>query len=146
MKKFLDAYYHNWFSISDLYEQFAKRHKLSSSALFLLQLLLQGACTQRELCRLLVLPKQTVHSILKVFLSNDWVTTEISTEDKRERVVALTDSGKRFAAPILQQLNRIEEQALHGLSSEERAAMTATYQHFADCLQQAMQENREVQS
>lgn len=143
MQQYLQAYYYNWFAVTDLYEQFAKRYGLSSSALFLLQELRRSPCTQRALCTALVLPKQTVHSILKNFEAKRYVVLTASESDKRERIVSLTETGQLFCGSMLELLSSIEQQAMGSMSAEERDAMTSGNRRFAECLQKAMHTARE---
>lgn len=142
MKQHLQAYYHNWFAVTDLYEQFAKRYGLSSSALFLLQELQRSPCTQRALCAALVLPKQTVHSILKNFEAKQYISLTASETDKRERIVSLTEIGQQFCGAMLERLSSIEQQAMGRMSALERDAMTNANRRFAQCLQEAMHTER----
>lgn len=143
MQDYIQAYYHNWFTTNNLYEQFAKRFGIPSSLLFLVYELDQAPTTQRGLCEVLILPKQTVHSMLKKLEAQQHVSITPSKADKRERIVALTAKGIQHWAPILKHLEQIENQAMNGMSADEREAMRNTNRRFAECLEQALNDTKE---
>lgn len=60
------GYYDLWFGTNAVYERWAKAHGLNNNMLLTLYLLKEypDDCTQHLICEKLMLPKQTVNSIL----------------------------------------------------------------------------------
>lgn len=63
----LRAYYDFWFSCNALYEKWAKRQGITVNTLFVIYTVnaYQETCNQRLICEKLMLPKQTVNTILE---------------------------------------------------------------------------------
>ena len=63
----LSAYYDFWFSCNALYEKWAKRQGITVNTLFVIYTVdaYPERCNQRLICEKLMLPKQTVNTILE---------------------------------------------------------------------------------
>lgn len=108
-------------STLDLYRIWAKKHDLNYNALAILYTLDDyKACTQKQICDWWALPKQTVHGILLNFEKKGYVSITASKENKRERIVTFTETGKIFASSILDELHKMEERAMDRLGSVQR--------------------------
>lgn len=57
-------------------------------------------CTQKQIGEDWFLPKQTVFNICKEYREKGWIYLEESPNDKREKILRLTESGKAVAVPI----------------------------------------------
>lgn len=105
----------------DLYRIWAKKHQLNYNALVILYTLNDyKECTQKQICDWWALPKQTVHGILLDFEKKGYITITANEENKRERIIAFTESGKMFASSILDRLHQMEENAMNKLGEEKR--------------------------
>lgn len=118
-------YYSFWFGINALYEAWAKKHGLTSNALFTLYIIHESPthCTQRFICERLLLPKQTVNTILDSFEKKGYITKKVMSEDRRNKHVLLTESGMEYTDRLLAELYHFEEQALLSMAPENRAGM-----------------------
>lgn len=111
----------------DLYRLWAKKCSINYNALLVLYTLSDyGVCTQKQICEWWAVPKQTVHGILLDFEKRGYLKIEINVENKRERLITLTDEGEKFSNSILLQLHIMEEHAMEQLSSVQR-------QQLIDC-------------
>ena len=66
LQRIRHGYYDLWFGTNAVYERWAKSHGLNNDLLLTLYLLKEfpNDCTQHLICEKLMLPKQTVNSIL----------------------------------------------------------------------------------
>ncbi|WP_416189831.1 MarR family winged helix-turn-helix transcriptional regulator [Neisseria sp. CCUG17229] len=84
------------------YERFAKAHHISSNELDILYTLwVEGACSQARIAEKCLLAKQTVNTLCKKYEAQGLLTGHVSEQDKREKVMALTEQGRAFAEPIV---------------------------------------------
>lgn len=66
LKSTIRRYYQIWLETNELYSQWAEQHGITINTLLVLYMVRNTErCTQTDLCRMLMLPKQTVNSILK---------------------------------------------------------------------------------
>lgn len=114
-----------WRESNALYEEWAKRHGLSYYELLVLLSLSEsdGLCRQKDICCQWTLPKQTVNTILKNFMERTLVTLVPSPEDRRNKDISLTGTGRKFAAEITDALHAHECAVLEALGSERAKAL-----------------------
>lgn len=104
----------------DLYRIWAKKCNLNYNALLVLYTLEDcRVCTQKQICEWWALPKQTVHGILLDFEKKGYLSIDVNTENKRERLISFTDSGESFAQSVLKKLHQMEENAMLQLGNEK---------------------------
>lgn len=121
----------------DLYRIWAKNHDLNYNALVILYTLDDyRTCTQKQICEWWALPKQTVHGILLDFEKKGYITISVSSENKRERLVSFTESGKIFASSILDQLHKMEENAMEKLGDKKRKQLIACNTEYFELLKE----------
>ena len=81
LQRIRHGYYDLWFGTNAVYERWAKSHGLNNNLLLTLYLLKEfpNDCTQHLICEKLMLPKQTVNSIL-----SDRKSTRLNSSHNRE--------------------------------------------------------------
>lgn len=106
----LQRYYSLWKDCNAMYENWAKEQGLSSNGVLVLYSFYEndGNCTQKAISEKWNIPKQTVNTILKDFLSCGYVEMFSMPEDKRNKIVRLTESGKNFAQNVIGKLHEKE--------------------------------------
>lgn len=72
-----------------------------------------------------MLPKQTVFNVCKEFREKGWIEFRESPNDRRERVLCLTQQGKAKAMPVLQASQILSDRAFN-IFGEERSARLFT--------------------
>lgn len=102
----------------------------------------KGFCTQKQICDSYLLPRQTMNNVITVMRENGLL--ELSPENNvgREKAFVLTGKGKEYAMPLLESMNRFEEQAVALLGDEKLAALTSLMLEYDQALGQAMQDVR----
>ena len=108
--KELQRYYASWKNGSALYEEWSKEHGLSSNGVYVLYAFYEGdgTCTQKMISKNWCIPKQTVNTILKDFQRKGYVEMVSMPEDKRNKLVRLTETGKILADDIIGKLQKKE--------------------------------------
>lgn len=108
-----------------VYERWAKSHGLNNNLLLTLYLLKEfpNDCTQHLICEKLMLPKQTVNSILSGLEDKGFVEKIISPTDKRVKLLVFTSQGAAYADGLLQKMDDFEERALRNMTDAQRNAL-----------------------
>ncbi|MDL2207191.1 MarR family winged helix-turn-helix transcriptional regulator [Desulfovibrio sp. OttesenSCG-928-M16] len=119
-QKTIEQYYLLWFGLNELYALWAKQHGLTVNALFTLYVIQNVKnCTQQDICKMLMLSKQTVNSLLKNFEGLGYITKQTVPSDKRSKALALTPLGNELAVNLLSKLYSAESKALQAMSREQ---------------------------
>jgi DNA-binding MarR family transcriptional regulator len=125
MKELLRQYYDVFFAMGAVYDRIAQKHGITSSMLFVLQIIYEfpDECTQRFICEKLFYPKQTVNTMLTSLEKNGYVIKKVSPHDKRSKIISLTDAGKAYTGKIINEMTYLEESAFLKMSVDEINAM-----------------------
>lgn len=99
--------------IEDVYGELAKGAGVKSNLLWTLYALDDGEYrTQKEISENWHLPKTTVNTIVKECVQYGLVELQMSSADKREYDIIMTDRGKVYAADVLREVYLAEQRAL----------------------------------
>ena len=106
----LNLYYQIWCEATQLYEKWSRKRGITYNTVLALCTLHnnQEHCTQKMICDQWGLPKQTVNTILKDFENKGYVTFDFLPSDRRNKLILLTDSGKKYASEISSSLNCLD--------------------------------------
>lgn len=125
-----------------VYDRCAKKHGLTVNELFVLDILwfAPEGCTQKEICERLSANKQTVNAIITRFDKQGYISYAEVKEDRRNKRIILTESGKSYAKNIIPLAADAENLAMADMSIEKVAVLvklTATFtenmeRRFAD--------------
>ena len=105
-----------------------------------------NTCTQKDICNLWFMSKQTVNSALKSLHREGYIALETSQEDRRKKLIALTESGSAFVDKHIKPIMDAEEKAMGALAEEERTVLLSSAQRFQEELKaqlSKLQEERE---
>ncbi|MDO4396007.1 MAG: MarR family transcriptional regulator [Clostridia bacterium] len=115
-KKFWEV----WGQSNALYEDWAAWKNINSNLLMVLYELDHGDyITQKMIADYTGIPKQTVNTVIKGLLEQEYVTLTCGKNDRREKLVVLTDEGRKFGEELLAPLYDMEEKVFH-IMGEER--------------------------
>ncbi len=119
----------------ELYRRLARRLGMPEGAFWILYALrdLNRPLTQRELCRIIGLPKQTVSSALGKLVEEGIVQCS-EGQDRRNRYVTLTTEGLSLAAKTVDRVRQAEIAGEQALSPEERAALLMLLRRYCGAL------------
>lgn len=124
-----------WMETSQLYETWARRRGLSFYELLVVLSITETeeAVFQKDICRRVTIPKQTVHAIIKTLADKGWLELEVSEQDRRSRKLCLTAEGREQAAQIVQSLQEHEARVWLRLEvdrAEQLIEYTALYNRY----------------
>lgn len=120
-----------------VYEKCAKRHGLTVNELFVLDILwfAPGGCTQNEICERLCVNKQTVNSVIARFDKRGYLAYSQVQEDKRNKRLSLTESGKAYAEKIIPPAADAENLAMADLTEKRAAELVALTVAFTESME-----------
>ncbi len=122
--------------VDRVYDRYARSIGSSNSALYLLSIVYhRGSCTQRELTEFMMLPKQTVNSIVKEYEQQGILELSVSEQDRRQRSLHLTAAGLETARRYIPAILRAEERAMEQFTPEERIQLLDLLERYAGKLE-----------
>lgn len=124
---------HEW---DAAYEDYAKSVGLSYTSLCILNAIYEtDGCTQKQLCSLCFLPKQTVNAAVTGFYDKGWLRMQELPEDRRNKALHLTELGRSEAGRILQNLRDCDRIAMGSLTeSEQEQLLSLTRRYMSACI------------
>lgn len=128
----LERYYALWKDCTAAYEEWSKAQGLSSNGVLVLYSFCSGEeyCTQKSISSKWCIPKQTVNTILKEFQKKGYVEMASMEEDKRSKLLRLTDAGKAYAETIIGRLRKKEVCVMEKMGLENMLALNNGIESF----------------
>ena len=102
-----------------LYDEYAKRHGMLMKTLLVVNTLFYGM-TQTEICRRTFQSKQTVNLIIKNLLAENYVTVDEVPENKRNKIVQMTEAGRLYCEKVVRHITWAEDTAMSMFTAEEQ--------------------------
>lgn len=113
--------------IDGIFYQWARHSGAKENTLSLFYALSDGQPhSQKEICDEWLIPRTTINTIVKECIQEGLVTFDTNTHGK-EKLLLLTESGKKLA-----------EEKLQGLCSSEQKAFDATVQQYGNILAESL--------
>ena len=105
-----------------LYDEYAKRHGMMMKTLLVVNVLFyaKDGMTQTEICKRTFQSKQTVNLIIKKLLSDSYVAVTEVPENKRNKIVKMTDAGRAYCEKIVRHITWAEDTAMSMFTPEEQ--------------------------
>ena len=105
-----------------LYDEYAKRNGMMMKTLLVVNVLFyaEDGMTQKEICRRIFQSKQTVNLIIKNLLAENYVTVTEVPENKRNKIVQLTDAGRAYCEKVVRHITWAEDTAMSMFTPEEQ--------------------------
>lgn len=143
IREYIKEYYDFWFGINSIYEMWSKKRGLTFYSLSVLYIIheKEGNCTQKMICDQLLLPKQTINTILNSFEKKEWIIRSTMENDKRNKAVLFTVQGQDFADRIMKELYQLEACAMNKMKEGQRADMADNNRLFLTNLHKVMEIN-----
>lgn len=121
------------------YEKYAKAFNMSYSSLALFQLIWENQpCTQKRLCDITMLPKQTVNTIVMSFVRQGYIEMIEQPDDRRQKSMYLNRSGNQFAQKILPKIKEAENVSIQQFSEEEKDKFFTLLEKFSNAFSDAL--------
>lgn len=134
-KEYSDLFSKKWKSIERLSEEYAKIAGLTPMSLNVLSIIRDnsGDCTQKLICKQSQYNKQSVNMIIKSFWEQGYVELAEMKEDRRNKQVKLSQSGKIYADKVIGLLWKVENDALEKTTPEQQKALMAFLEAYEQC-------------
>lgn len=104
----------------DVYVRYAKRFGIPVKSLFVLNVLYYAkeGCTQMEICVKAYSSKQAVGAIIKGYMAQGFVELLELPTDRRNKLVRLTEAGRKYAEHIIPPVTEAETAAMAHFTPE----------------------------
>ena len=90
--------------------------------------------TQKKICERTFQSKQTVNLIIKNLVDDNYVILSESVDDKRTKIVQMTELGRSHAERPIRHITHAEDIAMSMLSSEEQRLLIDLARRFTENL------------
>ncbi len=85
-----------------------------------------GVQSQTELAEKLSIAKQPLGKVIDRLEQDGWLVRNQNPEDKRQKLVSVTDKIRPFVTPLSEVIDNVDELALTNLSSKEQSQLIET--------------------
>lgn len=110
-----------WQNITMTYSDYARSVGISYTSLQVLKYITGTKnCTQKSICEMSFLPKQTVNTIITGFYKKGYLELKELPEDRRTKIIYLTEKGKKYMDTFSPRIKKAEYEAMQSLSEEQR--------------------------
>ena len=134
-----------------LYDEYAKRHGMLMKTLLVVNVLFydslysKGGLTQTEICQRTFQSKQTVNLIIKNLLAEKYVTVDEVPENKRNKIVQMTEAGRLYCEKVVRHITWAEDTAMSMFTPEEQKQLIDLSRTFTKNLTKLVnQETEEI--
>ena len=126
--------------VDNLYAQYAKSQSINYNTLAVLYVAyMNKEFTQTQVCDMWVRHKQTIHTVCKELERKGYIAMQKGEADRREMTMRLTESGRKYAAPIVERLILIETEVFKKMGEASCLAMIKENKAFCDFLQEEIE-------
>ena len=108
-----------------LYDEYAKRNGMMMKTLLVVNALFYAkeGMTQKEICQRTFQSKQTVHLIIKNLLAEGYVTVTEVPDNKRNKIVQMTEEGRIYCEKVVRHITWAEDTAMSMFTRESRNSL-----------------------
>ena len=131
-----------WRDVSVAYGTFAKKMGVDTSELYVVDALWDEpeGLSQRSICEVCDMGKQTISAICKRLAARDVVVAHAGQADKRERIMALTEEGREQWRLPVERMRELEMKAAAAISPEEAELFVKVVRLYAKTFQEGVQQ------
>ena len=130
-----------------LYDEYAKRHGMLMKTLLVVNVLFYAAdgLTQTDICQRTFQSKQTVNLIIKNLLAEGYVIVTGVPENKRNKIVRMTEAGRGYCEKVVRHITWAEDTAMSMFTAEEQKQLIDLSRTFTKNLTKLVnQETEEI--
>lgn len=135
----LRNYNQAYLKMDELYHTYAAKNGLSDCAFWILYILCEAGegCSQKDLCKMLSVSKQTIHSAIRKLEQDEIVFLKPGTG--KDKKIYLTEEGKRFVEDKIVVMMEMERTTFYCMGEEEARELQRLTWRYADLLQETME-------
>ena len=128
-----------------LYDEYAKRHGMMMKTLLVVNALFyaKDGMTQTEICGRTFQSKQTVNLIVKNLLADRYVTVAEMPENKRNKIVRMTEAGRAYCEKVVRHITWAEDTAMSMFTAEQQEQLITLSRTFTQNLTMLVNQDRE---
>ena len=128
-----------------LYDEYAKRNGMMMKTLLVVNVLFysKDGMTQKEICQRTLQSKQTVNLIIKNLLADNYVTVTEMPENKRNKIVQMTDAGRAYCEKVVRRITWAEDTAMSMFTPEEQKQLIDLSRTFTNNLTRLVNQEME---
>ena len=127
--------------IDGVYYFFARKLGVNENMLALLYALDDGrAHSQKEICQDWLIPKTTINSVVKDLIREGYITL-VPSEKKREKIITLTEAGKKYTHELVEKIYQAEQEALARTLELFSPEFIPAMECFSSALEEAFQKH-----
>ncbi|HIR26990.1 MAG TPA: winged helix DNA-binding protein [Candidatus Choladousia intestinigallinarum] len=128
-----------------LYDEYAKRHGMMMKTLLVVNVLFYAkeGMTQTEICQRTLESKQTVNLIIKNLLAEGYVTVTEMAENKRNKLVWMTEAGRLYCEKVVRHITWAEDTAMSMFTPEEQRQLVELSRTFTKNLTKLVNQETE---
>lgn len=97
-------------------------------------------CTQKDIYEAISIPKQTINAAITYFYKKGYVKLVEPPEDRRVKIIHLTEEGRKYAEGIFSKALNCELKAIKEIGEEKMKALTETMSSYVDLLLKSIKE------
>ncbi|MFQ6792327.1 MAG: MarR family winged helix-turn-helix transcriptional regulator [Thomasclavelia sp.] len=138
----IDLIYSSVNGIDRIYQKWAKSQNVGYYDMLLYYALMEidnQGMTQVQFYKELDIPKTTVNSIVKNQLKQGYIYFEVNPENKKEKLIYLSESGLEYAKKLILPLFAIEEHAASLIDDQEVEMFSKILSTYAQGLLEKME-------
>ena len=121
---------------NELYAALAKRQGISYNTLLTLYAIDQDqGATQSQLANIWLIPKQTLNTVIRSLMEKGYVTLKAG-QNQKEKLVYFTQTGQEYASRVLQDVYRMEDQAIAQIGTQQFLRMVEITRDFTLAFEQ----------
>ena len=121
---------------NELYAALAKRQSISYNTLLTLYAIDQDqGATQSQLANIWLIPKQTLNTVIRSLMEKGYVTLKAG-QNQKEKLVYFTQTGQEYASRVLQDVYRMEDQAIAQIGTQQFLRMVEITRDFTLAFEQ----------
>lgn len=125
--------------IENAYQTWAESEGISVCSLKIYYTLItSGTMTQKQFCEAFNIPKTSVNKVITELKNNGSIFLETNPEDKRSKLITLTEEGKTCALSSLQPLFEIEETVKKKFGEKQLSELIELLDGFSEMLKNEM--------
>lgn len=130
-----------------LYDEYAKHHGMLMKTLLVVNVLFyaKDGMTQTDICGRTFQSKQTVNLIIKNLLAEGYVTVTEVPENKRNKIVQMTEAGRTYCEKVVRHITWAEDTAMSMFTADEQKQLIDLSRTFTKNLAKLIhQETEEI--
>ncbi len=133
-----DRLYEKLQMIDKYYSEYAKSRDITYATLTILGVIDENRknCTQKLICEQTHYPKQTVNIAVKGFLDQGYIEMKEMPFDRRNKYIALTESGSEYAKSMLDPLIAADRKAVETLGMDQYEMLIRLVTQYEEALKE----------